>query len=60
MSDHTIRRELIAFRPGGQRGPPFGGEKWTGTTARRLGLAWPLRPRSRPWKAATWGDGGEK
>ena len=44
--------ELAAIRRSVQRGTPFGGERWTATTATRLGLESTLRPRGRPRKAA--------
>jgi len=40
--------ELAAVRLSIQRGRPFGDERWTTTTAARLGLTSTLRPRGRP------------
>lgn len=42
--------ELTAIRRCVNRGSPFGDEKWTETTSRRLGLDSTLRPRGRPKK----------
>jgi putative transposase len=42
--------ELTAIQRCVNRGSPFGDEKWTETTSRRLGLDPTLRPRGRPKK----------
>jgi len=42
-----------AVRKSVQRGTPLGGERWTTTTAERLGLESTLRPRGRPRKQKT-------
>jgi putative transposase len=42
--------ELAALRRSLARGAPFGGERWTERTAKRLGLESSLRPRGRPRK----------
>jgi putative transposase len=43
-------REVEAVRRCVVRGQPFGSEVWQKQTARRLGLAYTLRPRGRPKK----------
>jgi putative transposase len=42
------KAELSAVRGSVKRGAPFGGERWVGQTAARLGLGSTLRPRGRP------------
>lgn len=43
--------EVQAVRRSIERGAPFGGDRWTSTTAARLGLESTLRPRGRPRKS---------
>jgi putative transposase len=42
---------LLAVRESISRGRPYGSDRWTRATARRLGLESSLRPRGRPRKA---------
>ncbi len=42
--------EVAALRRCTQRGAPYGDERWTRRSARKLGLASTLRPRGRPKK----------
>jgi putative transposase len=42
--------DLESLRTSVQRGSPFGGESWSATVARKLGLESTLRPRGRPRK----------
>lgn len=42
--------ELAALRMSGERGRPFGGERWVQRTAAALSLETTLRPRGRPRK----------
>lgn len=44
------KAEEDALRRAIERGTPFGSERWTAHTARRLGLESTLRPRGRPRK----------
>lgn len=43
--------ELLAIQRCVQRGQPFGDERWTGRTVKRLSLETTLRPRGRPRKS---------
>lgn len=42
--------EVLALRESVRRGRPYGTDRWTRSTARRLGLESSLRPRGRPRK----------
>ncbi len=44
-------KELMALRCSRDRGRPYGGASWVGTTARRLGVESSLRAVGRPKKA---------
>jgi putative transposase len=58
VNEPQTEAELESLRTSVQRGCPFGGESWSASAARRLGLESTLRPRGRPRKEVPEADKG--